>query len=84
MEGLEKSGYVVRFWLSEHEVGGIGLYKVCIGCQDSLSVRALDSRLKGCEFESWQEWWENFLLQCHLCVLTLSVSVPPLCYCSGT
>ena len=22
--------------------------------------RAPDSRSKGCEFESWQEWWKNF------------------------
>ena len=34
-------------------------------------VRALDSRLKGCEFESWQERRENFLLQSQLCVLIL-------------
>ena len=26
---------------------------------------------KGCEFEAWQKWWENFLLQSHLCTLTL-------------
>ena len=30
-----------------------------------------DSWSKGCEFESPQEWWENFLLQSQLCVLTL-------------
>ena len=30
--------------------------------------RALDSRLKGCKFESWQE---NFLPQSHLCVRTV-------------
>ena len=24
---------------------------------------------KGLRFESWQEWWENFLLQCQLSVL---------------
>ena len=42
-----------------------------VSCQDSLLVRALDLRLKGCEFESRQEWWENFLLQCQLSVLTL-------------
>ena len=27
--------------------------------------------MKDCEFESWQEWQENFLLQSQLCVLTL-------------
>ena len=26
---------------------------------------------KGCEFKSWQEWQENFLLQSQLCLLTL-------------
>ena len=39
--------------------------------QDSLLVRTPDSRSKGCEFESWQEQRENFLLQGQLCVLTL-------------
>ena len=38
---------------------------------DSLLVRAPDSWSKGCEFESWQEWFENFLFQSWLCVLTL-------------
>ena len=39
-------------------------------CQDSLVVRAPDSWLKGHEFESRQEWQENFLLQSQLYVLT--------------
>ena len=30
-----------------------------------------DSWSKGCELESWQEWWENFLPQGKLSVLTL-------------
>ena len=42
-----------------------------LGSWDSLLVRALDLWLKGCKFESQQEWWENFLLQSQLCVLTL-------------
>ena len=42
-----------------------------IADKDSLLVQALDSRLKGCEFESRQERRENFLLQSQLCVLTL-------------
>ena len=52
---------------------------------DILLVRALDLQSKGCEFESWQECSENFLLQSQLCVLTLySVSIPPPWYHSGT
>ena len=27
---------------------------------------------KGCEFQSWQKWWENFLLPSQLCVRTLT------------
>ena len=47
-------------------------------------VRVPDSRLKGCGFESLQEQRENFILQGQLSVLTLiSVSVPPLRYCSS-
>ena len=37
------------------------------GSQDNLLVRAPDSWLKGCEFESQQEQWNNFLLQSSLC-----------------
>ena len=33
------------------------------GSQDSLLVRVPDSWSKGWEFKSWQEQWENFLLQ---------------------
>ena len=44
---------------------------------DSLLLRAPDFWLKACEFESWQERWENFLLQSQLSVLTYSVSAPP-------
>ena len=55
------------------------------GREAGLLVRALDSRLKSCESESRQEWWENVLLQNQLCLPTLySVSVPLLCYRSGT
>ena len=39
--------------------------------QGQLVGRALDLWSKGCEFESWQEWWENFFLQSYLFVLTL-------------
>ena len=39
---------------------------------NSLSVRVPDSWWKGCEFESQQKRWENFLLQSWLCVLTLT------------
>ena len=42
-----------------------------MGSWDSLLVRAPDSWSKGCEFEFRQEWWNNFLLQSELCVLTL-------------
>ena len=38
--------------------------------RDSLLVRVLDSLSKGCEFESWQERWENFLLQSQFYMLT--------------
>ena len=41
------------------------------GSWDSLLVWAWDSRSKGCEFESRQGWWKNFLLHSQLCVLTL-------------
>ena len=45
---------------------------------DSSVVRALDLWLKGCGFESLQEWKENFLLWGQLSLLTLIlVSVPP-------
>ena len=41
--------------------------------------------MKGCGFESQQEWRENFLLQGQRSVLYLIlVSVPPLCYRSST
>ena len=51
------------------------------GERDSSVVRALDLRLKSCGFESLQEWWENFILQGRLSVLTfISVSLPPPCY----
>ena len=55
------------------------------GDGDSSVVRAPDSWLKGPGFKSLQERREKFLLQGQLSVLTLmSVSVPPLCYCSST
>ena len=57
----------------------------CSGGGDSSMVRAPDSWLKGCGFESLQERRENFLLQGRLSVMTLiSVSVPPPCYRSST
>ena len=40
-------------------------------CWGSLLVRAADLWSPGCEFESWQEQRENFLLQSQLCELTL-------------
>ena len=41
----------------------------------------LECQTHGHGFESWQERWENFLLQGQLSVLTLIlVSVPPQCY----
>ena len=50
----------------------------------SLLVRVPDSWSKGCEFQSRQEWRENFLLQSQLCVLTLSwCPFHPPCYHSG-
>ena len=69
--------------------GGEGHYvhweDYAMGSKDSSVVRALDSRLKGHGFESLHEQQDNFLLQGQLSVLTLiSVSVPPLCYCSST
>ena len=42
-----------------------------LGGWDSWLVRALNSQLNGCVFESWQERQENFLSQSQLCVLTL-------------
>ena len=55
------------------------------GERDSSVVRALDSWLKGCGFESLQEQWENVILQGWLSALTfISVSLPPPCYCSST
>ena len=47
------------------------IIKNTAGCQDSLFVRAPGSWSKGCEFESQLERWDNFLCQCHLCVLRL-------------
>ena len=53
------------------------------GSRDSLLVRAPNSQLNGCEFESWQERQENFLSQSQLCVLTLFGVRSTLCYHSG-
>ena len=39
--------------------------------RDLFLVTVPDSWLKGCEFESQQEWQENFRLKSQLCVLTL-------------
>ena len=53
--------------------------------RDSSVVRAPDSELKGHGFKSQLEWWENFLLQGQLSVLTfISVSIPHLCYHGST
>ena len=50
---------------------GLGQRLNVVGSWDSLLVRMLDSRSKGCEFEFRQERRENFLLLGQLCVLTL-------------
>ena len=49
----------------------LSLFSSKSGSWDSLLVRVPDPWSKGCEFESWQEQWENFLHQSQLCVLTL-------------
>ena len=49
----------------------VAVYLVWNGSRDSLLLRVLDSWSKGCEFKSWQEGRENFLLQSQLRVLTL-------------
>ena len=54
------------------------------GSQDSLLVRVPQAQSKGCEFESWQEWWVNFPLELTLCADSYSVSILPLCYRNGT
>ena len=56
-----------------------------VGSGVSSVVRASDSWMKGPGFQSLREWWENFLLQGQLPVLTLiavSISLP--CYRSST
>ena len=59
----------------------VNIYLI-IGRGDSSVVRALDLGSKGCRIESWPEQWENFLLQGQLSVLgSISVSIPPQCYC---
>ena len=61
------------------------IWIVKLGSRDTSVVRAPDSWSKGRGFKSLLEWWENFLLQGQLSVLTLiSVSVPPPCYRSST
>ena len=40
------------------------------GEQGYLSGRVADSQSKGCGFDSWAEWWEEFSLQVQLSVLT--------------
>ena len=53
-------------------------YGMTAGSGDSSVARAPDPWLKGHRFKSLQLWWENFLFQGQLSVLTLiSVSVPP-------
>ena len=47
------------------------IYRLLLNSVLLLLVGAPDSWSKGCEFESWQERWENFLFQSYLCVLTL-------------
>ena len=56
-------------WFSGLEICCLGTLSMWSQC--SLLVRTPDMWLKGCEFESWQEQWENFLLKSQLCVLTL-------------
>ena len=59
-------------------------YDCAVWSRDSLLVRVLDSSLKGCGFESRQEWQETFLLRSQLlCADSYLVSVPPPCYHSG-
>ena len=52
-------------------VCSIVFYNIYVCSCESLLTTTLDSKLKGCEFKSQQEWQENFLLQSQLCVLTL-------------
>ena len=52
--------------------------------QDSLLVRALDSWLKGCKFESGRCGRIIFFSRVHFVCWLLFVSVPPLCHSSGT
>ena len=48
------------------------------GSQDGLLVRAMDLWLKGCEFESQQELWENFFSRVNfVCWLLFSVCSTP-------
>ena len=60
-------------WAEEHSFG-----------RDSLSVRAPDLWSQGCKLESRQEWLENFLPLSAFHADFCSVSIPPLCYYSGT
>ena len=53
------------------KVPGIGSRAIVRTCGDRAVGWALDAWSKGCEFRSWQDWRENFLLQGELCVLTL-------------
>ena len=52
--------------------------------RDSLLFKVQDLWLKGCKFKYRQERQENFLLQSSLCAGSHLVSIPSLCYCSGT
>ena len=81
-------------WICKPSLTDTAILKVCfcdisrphqnavvIWERDSSVVKALDSWLKGCGFESLQEQQDNFLLQGQLSVLTLIlVSVPSPCY----
>ena len=49
----------------------------------SSAGRLLDLWLKGHRFESWQKQQKKFLVQSEPSVLTYSVSIALLCYCSG-
>ena len=64
--GMVFSGYsLVCDWPTLHDVGR------CFGTVNGEVMFQYFVITESCEFESWQEWRENFLLQSQLCVLTL-------------
>ena len=64
---------LLSYWSFQLYIRSLLNWLVNCGCgeRESSLVRAPDSLLKGCEFESRQERWEKFPLQSQLCVLTL-------------